>query len=305
MRFHFLLTNHYPYGLYKIEDHVKLVAGGLVALGHNVTYGFDDDVVPWPAVNLLVEFFNDSPVVDQVIGLKSGGGRYVFGLICHEDLQDDSVMRDPQFPGRRPSLERLLPHMDFGWTAVPCDYSGVPGGENMRFLEYGYVPALHRPGVLVRDIDVLFYGYVGPRRMKLFEALAQNGLSVAMTTGILPGYFKYEFLDRARLIADVRRVETVRFLAPARICAALHSGVTIVAEQFETGALSTFYQYMAGVRSEEFLDLCIRVARADECLAIGVAARAAFAQNTSMADNLRRAMDLPIFQELADAVAGA
>src|SRR5579859_8145783 len=88
MHFHFLLTNHYPYGVYKIEDHVKLISGGLAALGHKVTYGFDDDVAPWPSLNLLVEFFNRSPVVDQVIGLKAASTRYAFGLLCHEDLQD-------------------------------------------------------------------------------------------------------------------------------------------------------------------------------------------------------------------------
>jgi hypothetical protein len=305
MRFHFLLTNHYPYGCYKIEDHVKLIAGGLAALGHKVTYGFDDDVAPWPAVNLLVEFFNHSPVVDQVIALKSGRGRHVFGLICYEDLQDTAAMDSPDFPDRRASLERLLPHMDFTWTVVPCDYGGLPGGDKVRFLEYGYVPALYRASALVRDIDVLFYGYVGPRRLEFFNGFVQRGLSVAMTTGILPGYFKYDMLDRARVIADVRSRETARFLSPSRICTALHAGVAIVAERFDTGPLSHLYQYLAGVPFQGFAQLCEQVARADECLALGAAARESFARNTSMAANLRRVMDGALFQELSAAEAGA
>ena len=302
MHFHFLLTNHYPYGVYKIEDHLKLIGGGLGALDHKITYGFDDDVAPWPSVNLLVEFFNFSPVVDQVIGLKQSSARYAFGLICPEDLQDAATMDDPGFPDRRRSLERLLPHMDFVWAAVPRDYSAMPGGERVRHLEYGYVPSLRRAGARERDIDVLFYGFVGPRRGPLFNALVQRSLKVEMTTGILPGYFKNDLLDRARLVFDVRRAEDVRFPAPARLATVLHAGVAIVLERFDAGPLSTFYQYTANAPMPEILDLCERVARSDQCLALGVAAREAFAAHTSMAANLRRVMDLPVFREIEAAV---
>lgn len=298
MHFHFLLTNHYPYGVYKIEDHVKLIGGGLAALGHNITYGFDDDVVPWPGINLLVEFFNFSPMVDQVIGLKASSTRHAFGLICYADLQDSSVMDDPNFPDRRPSLLRLMPHMDFVWTAVPCDYSGVPGAEKVRFLEYGYVPSLRRPDRLARDRDVLIYGSIGGRRTELFNALVQRGLSASMTTGILPGYFKNDLLDRARIVVDIRRTETVRFLSPSRQCTVLHSGAAIVAEKFDGSPLSKLYGYGAAVPFNEVADMCIALARAKECAEIGRVARDSFARETSMAANLRRVMDLPVFKEL-------
>src|SRR5581483_6672719 len=108
MRFHFLLTNHYPFGLYRIEDHIRLISAGLAELGHRITYGFDDDVMPWPTINLLFEFFNDSPVVEQVVTCKRDPStRYAFGLICYEDPHDP-VMRDPDFPTRLASLERLV-----------------------------------------------------------------------------------------------------------------------------------------------------------------------------------------------------
>ena len=301
MRFHFLLTNHYPYGVYKIEDHIRLIGGGLAALGHKVTYGFDDDVVPWPGINLLVEFFNFSPVVDQVIGLKTSAARYAFGLICHEDLQDASVMDDPAFPDRRPSLERLLPYMDFVWSVVPCDYGALPGGDKVRYLDYGYVPSLRRADALVRDIDVLFYGFVGPRRGPVFNALVQRGLRVSMTTGILPGYFKNDLLDRARVVADVRRSNTARFLAPARLSTVLHAGAAIVLEQFDAGPQSGFYQFVAPAPFAGFVDACERIARAEQCLALGAAARDAFAASTSMASNLRRVMDAAVFGELEEA----
>jgi hypothetical protein len=120
-----------------------------------------------------------------------------------------------------------------------------------------------------------------------------------MTTGILPGYFKNDLLDRARVVADVRRSEDARFLAPARLAAVLHAGVALVAERFDAGPLAAFYPYTANAPMGEFVDLCERVARSDQCLALGAAAREEFAANTSMAVNLRRVMDLPVFEELA------
>jgi hypothetical protein len=299
MRFHFLLTNHYPYGCYRIEDIVVPIAAGLGELGHAVTYGFDDDVAPWPAVNLLVEFFNDPKVVDQVAALKSSGKpRICFGLIGIEDIQDRSVMAAPNFPDRRPNLERLLKLVDFGWTVVPCDYGAMTDPTRVRFLEYGYAPSLRRDGAVPRDVDVLFYGSIGGRRTELFNALVGRGLSVEATLGHLPDYLRDDMLDRARLVADTRRDEAVRFLAPTRIVAALHSGVAVVSEQFDISPLSSLYTYVVTTTGAEFLDVCAGLARSDRFREAGQAARDAFARETSMARNVRRAMDIPVFKEL-------
>lgn len=304
MRFHFLLTNHYPYGLYRIEDHVKLIGAGLAELGHKVTYGFRDDVAPWPAINLLVEYFNDSPVTEQVIGLKngnskSGGARYAFGLICHEDLQDESAMDQPNFPLRRAGLEQLLKHVDFAWTVVPSDYSGLDGGDRVRFLEYGYAPALRRADVPQRDIGVLFYGDLGSRRLPLYNALVQRNVSVSASFGMLPGYLKNDLLDRSRVVADVRRLAAVRFLNPARICTALHAGALVVSENFQTGKLAPLYEYTVAAEFDQIVDICAGAVGNPHVLEAGAAARELFAKNTSMAANLTRVMDLPVFAEAA------
>jgi hypothetical protein len=299
MRFHFLLTNHYPFGCYRIEDIVVPVAAGLAELGHTVTYGFDDDVPPWPAVNLLVENFNDPAVVDDVARRRSSDTRYCFGLLAHEDIADASVFAHPDFPQRRHNLERALTLIDFGWSIIPCDYRGLAGGKKMSFLEYGYVPALRRDGVLPRDIDILFYGDLGPRRVPLFNSLVQRGFSVSATFGTLPEYMKFELLDRCRVVADVRRHEGVRYLTPTRLVAALHAGVAIVSEQYDTSPLSRLYRYVAGTDLAQFLDLCATVAPSPKVRELGFASRELFASETSMARNLGAAMTAAVFSELA------
>jgi hypothetical protein len=299
MRFHFLLTNHYPYGCYRIEDIVVPIAAGLAELGHTVTYGFDDDIPAWPVVNLVVENFNDPAVVDAIERRRSGADRYCFGLIAHEDLADPTVFAHDDFPDRRRNFERALALVDFGWTIVPCDYTAVAGGLRMQFLEYGYVRALRRDSVLVRDLDILFYGDLGPRRLPMFNVLVQRGLSVSATFGMLPEYLKYDLVDRARIIADARRHDAVRFLTPTRIVTALHAGVTVVSEQHDTSPLSSLYRYVVTTSPDEFVDHCAAIARNPDVLSLGAATREAFARDTSMARNLGAIMNGPLFVELA------
>lgn len=306
MRFHFLLTNHYPYGCYKIEDIVAPIAAGLAELGHRITYGFDDDVPPWPAVNLLVEFFNEPTVVDQVLTLRRAGReRYCFGLVAYEDLADPSVMANPNFPERLPNLERLLPMLDFGWSIVPCDYSGLGGGERIRFLELGYAETLRRDPGLPRDTDVVFYSDLGDRRVPLFNELVRRGLRVSATFGVLPDFVKFDLLDTAKVMADARRSEAVRFLAPTRIVAALHGGQAVVSERFDQSPLSKLYRYVMACEPGEWVETCRQVAQSPAAAELGQAAREAFRRETSMPDNLARVMDLPVFAELANAAPAA
>jgi hypothetical protein len=218
--------------------------------------------------------------------------------LAHEDIADATVFAHESFPDRRPNLERALALVDFGWSIVPCDYSGLEGGARMRFLEYGYTPALRRESALPRDLDVLFYSDLGERRVPMFNQLVTRGLSVAATFGMMPEYMKYDLIDRSRIIADAKRHDSVRFLAPTRIVAALHAGVTVVSEQHDTSPLASLYRYVLTAGVGEFLDLCTGAARSPDVVKVGAQTREAFARDTSMARNLRAAMTAPVFGEL-------
>lgn len=301
MRFHFLLTNHFRYGCFRIEDICVPIATGLGDLGHSVTYGFDDDVPPWPAVNLLVENFNNPALVEQMERLRAGPQRFCFGLVGHEDIAGSGVFDNPSFPDRWRNLERALGLVDFGWTIVPCDYGTLPGGERVRFLEFGYAPGLRHDSSLPRDIDVLFYGELGPRRLPLFNALVGRGLKVEASFGLLPAFFVQDLIDRAKIVADIGRADGLRFLTPTRICAALQRGATVLSEQIDKSPLAKLYRYTAPVTLDDFVETAVVVARSDRGPEIGLRAREIFAAETSMVANLRRAMDLPVFAELAGA----
>lgn len=304
MHFHFQLANHYFAGIYRIEDIVAPVMWGLRALGHRVTTGILPDLPAWPSAVVLLEYFDREGSVEEVLNWKLGAGpAKCLGLICTEDINDPLVMEDPQFPRRRENLLRLLPHCDFVWTLVPSDYESHVAAERLAFLDYGYVAALRREGwpAEARDIDVLFYATLNERRRGVAGALERHGLRVAATRGYLPDYIRYNLMSRARLVVDMRRGEEVRYTSPSRICAALQMGSTVVSEKFDTSRLGALYPYTEACDFGEIVERCATLARAADVVDRGLAARERFKAATSMADNLRRAMALPVFGRIAEA----
>lgn len=304
MHFHIQLANQYLWGLYLIEDLVTPIVWGLRACGHRVTMNFLPNLPPWPSVVLLFEFFETDEMTENFLAWRAmPGPRSCVGLICTEDINDKLVMAHPEFPGRRRNLLRVLPHCDFVWPIVPSDYDSHVREERLAFLDYGYVEALRRDGLRAadRDIDVLLYGSVNERRQAVLDELTARGLNVAATRGRLPDYMRDNLIGRSKVVLDLRRGEDVKFTSPSRICTALQMGATLVAETFDTSRLGFLYAYTQACARDEIVDRCAELVQAPDCVDLGLAARERFKRETSMADNLRRAMTLPVFKELAAA----
>ena len=307
MHFHLQLANQYFGGLYLIEDLVTPIVWGLRARGHRVTMDFLPNLPSRPSVVLIFEFFERDDHTDSFLAWKAESGDSVcVGLICPEDINDELVMGHPDYPGRRRNLMRVLPHVDFVWTVVPSDYGAYVAPNKLAFLDYGYVQALRRDGLPAgeRDIDVLLYGSVNERRRAILDALAKRGLTVAATRGLLPDYMRDNLIGRAKVVLDVKRGDDVKFTSPSRICTALQMGATLVSEKFDTSRLGSLYAYTQACTFDEIVERCCRLARSPDCLEFGLEARERFGRETSMAANLTRAMELPVFGELAAAAAG-
>lgn len=301
MHFHFQLANHYFAGLYRIEDIVAPIMWGLRALGHRVTTGILPDLPEWPSVVLMLEFFDRIGYPEEVIGWRTSGNRKCFGLICTEDIHDPLVMDDADYPRRREGLLRVLPHCDFVWPLVPGYEQGHVDADRLGFIDYGYAEALRWDGLPLagRDIDVLFYATMNERRRKLAEAFARRGLTVKATRGFLPSYIRRNLMSRSKVILDVRRGDDVRYTSPSRICAALQMGAAVVSERFDTSRLGALYPYAEACAFDEVEERCVALARSPDVVERGRIARERFARETSMAETMRRAMDLPVFRELA------
>lgn len=302
MHVHFQLDNHYFGGLYLIEDILMPIVYGLRSRGHRVTLNFLPDLPTWPSVVVLLEFFATDDIVDSFLNWVSDpSSRKCIGLICTEDIHDTLVMERPEHIGRDRNLLRVLPHCDFVWPIVPSDYDQYVSNDRLAFLDFGYVDALRRDGLppAERDIDVLLYGSVNDRRRAILDQLKASGLKVAATRGMLPDYMRDNLIARSKIVLDMRRGDDVKFTSPSRICTALQMGATLVSEKFDSSRLRWLYDYTQACPPEEIVERCVTLARSQDWLEFGLAARERFKRETSMAENLGRAMDLPVFHELA------
>jgi hypothetical protein len=303
MHFHFQLANHYYGGLAQIEDIVTPVIWGLRSLGHRVTLGILPELPNWPSVVLLLEYFAYEPAINSFLAWRTDSSRprSCVGLICTEDLDDALVMQNPAHPGRRENLLRALPYCDFVWPIVPSRYDAHIAADRLAFLDYGYIEALRGEGwpAAKRDIDVLFYGSINERRRTVMERLTARGLQVAATRGAMPSYIARNLMGRSKIVLDMKRAPEVIYTSPSRICAALQQGATVVSELFDTSRLSFLYDYTEACSFDEIVDRCVDLTRSPDVVERGLAARDRFQRETSMVENLRRAMALPIFTELA------
>lgn len=308
MLFNFFLGNHRAGGLKGMPDLILPIFHGLAELGHDVIgYGFN--MRPAPAVNLLIEFFPDDDFVDGLLRLKAqSGDQFVFGVICTEDVEDALVMAQPEFPRRRANLERVLPAADFVWTLLPQvpTYEQMAGTRKVALIEYGFTERLLNPRLLtrpeLRDIDVLMYGNQTVYRAPVVDELRRRGLNCFTTDRqAFPDFIATDLVSRSKIVLDLRRSLGVRYPSPTRISKALHNGALVVAEHLGDSAIANLYAYTVSCRYKEMAERCAAILGAGKPVDLGLAALAKFRAETSMRDNVARALALPALARLASA----
>lgn len=305
MLFNFFLANHLSGGLKGMPDLVQPIFHGLVEAGHEVT-GFGLGLQPAPAVNVLIEFFPDDGFTDNLLHLKAqSGDKFIFGILCTEDIEDALVMQQPEFPRRRANLERLLPAADFVWTLLPQvhAYEALAGAGKVALLEYGFSERfLNRHLVTepsLRDMDVLMYGNETPHRLAVVDELRRRGFTcLSSDRQVLPEFITSDLLRRSKIVLDVRRGSGVRFPSPTRICKAVHSGALVVAEDLGESAISNLYRYAVACPYNGIAERCARIIEEGQYAALGLDALAKFRAETSMRANMMRALKLPALEVL-------
>jgi hypothetical protein len=282
--FSIFLKNHSDGSLVTIGDILQPLTAGLTEAGHAVQYE-NQLLYNRPVVNLIVEFFQDRVFVDSLVERKrSLGADFVFGVLVTEDVGDPLVMDNPSFPDRFQNLLRVLEVADFVWSLVPAgDYAKlVPDPGRLAFLRYGYVHSLaQRRRAGGQDIDVLVYGLTVPRRQALMDRLAGLGVAVRSTFGVMPDYVRTDMLRRAKIVLDVRRAEWVRYTSPSRMAAALHAGVALASERFESGELGYLFAYARTAPYDTLAEACAELLAGDP-IGFGLEAQRRFRQEAPM-----------------------
>jgi hypothetical protein len=306
--FNLFLGNHRAGGLKGMADLILPIFHGLADLGHEVI-GYGLNMRPAPAVNLLFEFFPDDAFVDELLRMKAEQGeKFIFGVVCTEDVEDSLVMEQPEFPRRRANLMRILPAADFVWTLLPqvATYDAIAGSPKTALIEYGFSERFLSPRLIPdverRDVDVLMYGNATPYRMPVVEELRRRGFACFVTDRqAFPDFAATDLVSRSKIVLDLRRGPGVRFPSPTRICKALHAGALVVAEHLGDSAIASLYGYTVACAYDELVERCTQVIRSGLAAQLGLAALAKYRAEATMAACLARAMAVPV---LARRVAG-
>ncbi|HTY68647.1 MAG TPA: hypothetical protein VMH36_18485 [Alphaproteobacteria bacterium] len=306
MLFNFFLGNHHANALNSLGDLLQPIYEGLIEAGHDVI-GFATGTRPAPAVNVLVEWFENDPFADELLRAKAEQGHaFVFGVLCTEDLADQLVMDPAKYPRRLANLRRILPVADFVWTLLPQEDLLRPfcAPGHVALVEYGFTEACVERNIVRtaarRDVDAVLYGNESPYRKRIVDGLKSRGLNCFVSyREVWPNFMMDDLIRRAKVLIDMRRGSNVRFLSPTRIVKGLHSGTAVVSESFDTSSISSLYAYTEACPYEAMVETCASLIASGIYVERGLAAQARFRAETSMRANMTRALSPPVFARLS------
>ena len=131
-----------------------------------------------------------------------------------------------------------------------------------RYLKLGFHPKLRRiPADVEQDIDVLFYGTIGPRRATILDALRARGLNVGIVSGGLYGAEREAFITRTKVVLNLHHYASHIFEV-VRAFYLMTNGKAIVGEVSPTTSVDP--DYADGFRAAPYdalVDACIEPAR--------------------------------------------
>src|SRR5262249_8533318 len=140
---------------------------------------------------------------------------------------DDSTGFAPQNPAYLDFLVRAPRIWDYSPTNLP--FLAWLGCQDVRHIPMGYAPRLERIAPATqRDIDVLVYGRLNPRRKQVLEGLHARGLRVKGQAGCF-GAVRDREIARAKIMLNVHQFDT-HHLEEIRIAYLLNNRCFVVSE---------------------------------------------------------------------------
>ncbi|GEM_PF-2354915 len=239
MRFNLTLINPATYKYaYLLTDTCRAIAYGLRSLGHRCDLTLN--VLEREATNVIL---GTHLLTEQDAGSIAGSG---VPYIAHQS--------EWLFPGTGTTLvtssfhhdqfervcRRFFERADSVWEAYPENRQllqrfAIPP-ERIKHLRYqGYhadlVDVRHRDWA-DKDIDVLFFGSVTPRRSKVLNELAARVKVVAVLDA--PAEFRNDLIARTKLNLNLHAGEEFHHLSLTRVCTLLNNRCAIVSEDATT-----------------------------------------------------------------------
>ncbi len=203
---------HGPYGYREI---IESVQWGLEQLGHDVTYllnAYDpaSTNIVFGAQMLPLEVLKQMPRDTIVYNFEQGRG-----------LEAQEV---------RPEVSYIAENFSiWDYSTANVDLWKSLGTESVKLVPVGYAPILSRiPKPGDQDIEILFYGTPGPKRLSAFNQLAHEGYRMLFASGIY-GIARDSLIARSKIVLNVNIMDRSRIFEVVRVSYLLANRKAVVA----------------------------------------------------------------------------
>ncbi|AOI74939.1 hypothetical protein [Burkholderia sp. NRF60-BP8] len=222
----------------------EVIAYGLEDLGHAVRFT-ENNMMPG-ARNILI-------------------GCHLADPRAAEHVPDDTIVVNTEqiHVDEQPWNENI-----YAWTSryETWDYSErnlaklrALGARQARQLKLGFHPKLRRiPNDVEQDIDVLFYGTIGPRRAAILDALQARGLTVGIINNAY-GAARDAAIARAKVVLNLHHYASHIFEI-VRVFYLMTNGKAVVGEVSPTTAVDP--DYAGGFHAAPYdalVDACVEL----------------------------------------------
>jgi hypothetical protein len=222
---------------YLLTDSCRVIAGGLRGLGHRADLTVN--TLEPDAVNVIVG--GHLLAAEAAAGIAASGMRYV--VLQTEWLSagpDGAVQSSFQGANFERNCRLFFEGAEQVWESYDHNRAllerwNIKPGRLRRLASYGFHEELfdvrHRPWA-DKDVDVLFFGSVTPRRARVIEELSRTLKVVAVLDA--PAAFRNDLIARARINLNLHATDEYQHLSLARVSVLLNNRCVVVSEQADT-----------------------------------------------------------------------
>jgi len=201
------------HGLNGYKEVIETVGWGLEQFGHRVSYALN--TAGTDATNIV--FGAQVMPIAALQKLPPGTIIYNFEQLRDVGAEIRHYAATPHFTIWDYSAANLA-----SWRAL--------GRADVKIVPVGYAPILTRIAKPPhQDIDVLLYGLAGERRLQVFHALSQSGLSVVFVSGLY-GAARDDLIARAKIVLNINLYAQSKIFEIVRVSYLLANRKAVIAD---------------------------------------------------------------------------
>jgi len=209
-------------GVRAYQETIDSILWGLQQLGHEATYSVNS--ICHDATNIIV----GGHLFPELL-VESPEGTIYYNL--------EQIRGHPQYSQSDPHpVIKLILHKFQVWDYSIANietWNGLTPERAIKFVPIGYAPVLTRIENAERqDIDILFYGSVGERRLSVFSSVAKlvdAGISTVFACGLY-GAGRDSLIARSKIVLNINHYSYAKIFEIVRVSYLLANSKAVIAD---------------------------------------------------------------------------